>query len=107
MGFSERPKYRARRTTVHGQTFASKKEAKHYLIYRALEEAGQITDLKTQVGFKIVIKGKLICSYFADFTFLDSKGVYCVVDVKGFRTPVYRIKKKLVEACHLIKIIEV
>ena len=63
MGYSERPKYRAKRTTVHGQTFASKKEAKHYLIYRALEEAGQIKDLKTQVQFKIVIKGRLICSY--------------------------------------------
>lgn len=107
MGYSERPKYRAKRTTVAGKTFASKKEAKHYLIYKALQDAGQISDLKTQVQFKIVIKGKLICSYFADFTFVDSKGVYCVVDVKGFQTPVYKIKKKLVEAIHFIKIIEV
>ena len=27
-------------------------------------------------------------------------GYYIVEDVKGFKTPVYKLKKKLVEACY-------
>lgn len=33
--------------------------------------------------------------YIADFTYRDSEGNFIVEDAKGFRTDVYKIKKKL------------
>jgi hypothetical protein len=38
----------------------------------------------------------------------NQEGYTVVEDVKGFKTPVYKLKKKLVEACHIgVKIEEV
>lgn len=57
----------------------------------------------------INVNGSLICSYVADFTYTDNKTEKLVVeDVKGYRTDVFKIKKKLVEATYKpLKIIEV
>ncbi len=106
-GWGRKSKYRAKPTVIDGIRFASKKEAAHYCVLKALENNGAIKDLKLQVPFKCVVNGRLICTYICDFVYLDivaKKLVYC--DVKGFRTPVYKIKKKLVEALHKIHIEE-
>lgn len=101
-------KYRAIRTTVDGITFDSKREANRYSELKMMEKAGIINSLKLQPEFKCQINGKKICTYKADFEYLmvDEEGpdgqigYYIVEDVKGFKTPVYRLKKKLVEACY-------
>jgi len=99
-------KYRAIRTTVDGITFDSKREANRYSELKMMEKAGIINSLKLQPEFKCQIDGKKICTYKADFEYLmvDEEGpqgqigYYIVEDVKGFKTPVYKLKKKLVEA---------
>ena len=99
-------KYRAIRTTVDGITFDSKREANRYSELKMMEKAGIINSLKLQPEFKCQINGKKICTYKADFEYLmvDEEGpqgqigYYIVEDVKGFKTPVYKLKKKLVEA---------
>ena len=101
-------KYRAIKTVVDGITFDSKKEAKRYSELKMMEKAGIITTLRLQPEFKCMVKGKKVCTYKADFEYLmvDEEGpdgqigYYIVEDVKGFKTPVYRLKKKLVEACY-------
>ena len=58
-----------------------------------------------QTSFQIEIKGKKICKYKADFQYFDrtatgpdgQTGALVVEDVKGMRTAIYRLKKKLVE----------
>ena len=102
-------KYRAIKTEVDGIWFASKKEAKRYQELRLLEEAGEITHLELQPIYEINYKGEKICKYQADFRYFDQKKRMRVVeDVKGMKTPVYRLKKKLVEAFyHGTKITEV
>ena len=99
-------KYRAIKTTVDGITFDSKREANRYSELKMMEKAGIINSLKLQPEFKCQINGKKICTYKADFEYLmvddigpqGQIGYYIVEDVKGFKTPVYKLKKKLVEA---------
>lgn len=99
-------KYNSRKTTVDGFTFDSKKEAKRYLELKQMEKDGLIHNLQLQVPFElippfeIVIDGKKRkrrpITYVADFVYYrDDEKV--IEDVKGLRTPVYNIKKKLFE----------
>lgn len=99
-------KYKAVRTVVDGIAFASKKEARRYSELRLLERAGEIRSLQLQPSFPIVINGVKVCNYVADFGYVDHKGNPVVEDVKGVRTPVYRLKKRLVKAVHGVDIHE-
>lgn len=107
MGKPKATKYRAVRTTVDGITFASKKEAKRYAELLLLQKAGEISDLSCQPVIKCTINGVHICDYRGDFFYCDLETANCIwEDCKGFKTPVYRLKKKLVLALTGIKIRE-
>lgn len=99
-------KYKAVRTTVDGITFASKREAKVYAELRLEERAGLISDLELQPEYPITVAGVPICTYRADFRY-KRNGEVIVVDAKGVRTPVYRLKKKLVKAVYGVEVREV
>lgn len=89
-------KYHAQYTTVDGIKFASKKEATRYRELKLLERAGVITKLRMQVPFILVDKsqfGRQI-KYLADFVY-EEDGETVVEDTKGFRTDVYKLKKRL------------
>lgn len=95
-------KYHARKTTIDGITFDSNKEAKRYELLKGMQENGKITNLVLQPKFELQPHfkkyGKTIraINYVADFQYfsvLEQKLI--VEDVKGFRTDVYLIKKKL------------
>ena len=81
--------------------YASKHEMQVAGDLAALERAGKIRELREQVHIVLVPKnGKLReIAYIADFTYFDDDG-YHVLDAKGFKTQVYRLKKKL--AAHLL-----
>jgi hypothetical protein len=62
--------------------------------------AGKISSLEKQRRFDIVINGKKVCTYVADFVFIED-GKQVVADCKSDFTkknPVYRIKFKLMVA---------
>lgn len=89
-------------------SFASMKEGERYLILRSRLRRSQIASLDLQPSYEVNIKNKKICVYRADFRYWDCvSGERVVEDVKGFKTPVYRLKKKLVEAIYDIKITEI
>ena len=93
---------------VDGIIFDSKKEAYHYRDLKLREHAGEIQALELQPAFDIVINDQKICTYRADFRFFDIKLKRTIItDVKGFKTPVYRLKKKLMRAVHRIEIEEI
>ena len=83
-------------------TFDSKKERDYYVILEMMLKNNQITDLKTQVKFELQpsfkFKGKTIRSinYIADFTYVKD-GKLIIVDTKGYRTEVYKLKKKMMQ----------
>ena len=98
-----RSKYNARPATVDGTRFDSQAEAARYVELRLLLRAGKIDRLELQPVFELVKKftthtGEKIraISYFADFQYVDlATGKTIVEDVKGMKTEVYKIKKKL------------
>jgi Protein of unknown function (DUF1064) len=100
-------KYRNVKTTVDNITFHSKKEANHYIILKSMLSSGDISDLKLQERYRIELNGVKVCDYVSDFTYLDKYGIKHVVDVKGVKTAIYRLKKKLMKALHNIEIVEI
>ena len=96
-----RSKYGSRKTKVDGIIFASQKEATRYGILKLLQKQGKISDLKLQVRFKLV----QTVTYVADFEYHEN-GKRIIEDVKGFRTPIYKRKKKLMKEQHGIEILE-
>lgn len=92
-------KYRAIPTEVNGIRFASKKEASVYMELMLAERSGEISRLELQPRYDITINGIYCGHYKADFRFFSKKGVE-VWDVKGFRTPVFKLKKRIVEALY-------
>lgn len=95
-------KYGAKQTVVDGIKFPSKREAKRYGELKLLEQAGKISALTRQVRYRLV----QVVHYVADFVYIDESGVAVVEDVKGYKTPEYKAKKKLMESQHHIVIRE-
>jgi hypothetical protein len=97
---------RAKYNAVRTRGFASKREYARYQDLKLMEKAGEITELACQPGFRLEVNGDLICTYKADFSYRDKQGMPVTEDVKGVRTPVYRIKAKLMRALYGITILE-
>lgn len=103
----KRPKYNNKKTIVNGITFDSKKEADRYVLLTHRATLGEIVDLHLQTPFYFALEGKKIFTYKSDFTYFDKKMNKVIIeDVKGMRTPIYKLKKKLIEAQHKITITE-
>lgn len=101
-------KYRNVKTEVDGIVFDSKKEAARYGELKLLAKVGRIINLELQPKFHIVINGQKICSYIADFAYHNTETAEPVVeDVKGMKTSVYKLKKKLIKALYGIEVQEV
>jgi len=98
-------KYRNIQTTIDGVTFPSKKEAARWIELRLLQKAGLISDLRRQVKFDLAVNGIKVCAYWADFTYIEDAALV-VEDTKSSatKTPVFRLKAKLMAAIHGITI---
>lgn len=91
--------------TLDGNTFASKGEMERYAELLLLQKAGEISGLKDQVTYSIDVNGVHVCKYIADFVYTEA-GRLVVEDWKGFKTPAYHLKKRLMLAVHGIEIME-
>ncbi len=123
-------KYHSNKTEVDGILFDSKREAQRYQQLKLMERAGMICDLKRQVKYELIpaqyIDGKCVeraVTYTSDFEYYvlkplrqktvmaerDAKVIdqHIVEDVKGYRTEVYKIKKKLMLHNYGISITEI
>jgi hypothetical protein len=93
-------KYHNKKETIDGILFDSKKEGNYYTKLKLMQNAGVIWNLELQKKFILQkgfpFNGKTIreISYYADFVYEDKDGLH-VVDTKGYRTDVYKLKKKL------------
>jgi hypothetical protein len=100
-------KYHAIKTEVDGFVFDSRREAARYRELKLLEQAGKIFNLTLQPRYNMMLNGKRLGFYKADFQYITQSGAVITEDVKGVRTAVYRLKKKIVEAQYGITITEV
>lgn len=99
-------KYKNHRVIApNGETFDSKREFYRWQELVLLEQGKAIWDLKRQVRYKIELNGQKICDYVADFTYQTPSGSV-VEDSKGYKTPIYRLKKKLMKALFNVEIFE-
>ena len=101
-------KYKNVKTTLDGITFDSKKESARYAELRLLARSGLIQNLRLQVPYELIPKqqGERAVKYIADFVYTEGDETV-VEDVKGIKTDVYRLKKKLMLKVHGLRIREV
>lgn len=99
-------KYKSRAVIVDGRRYASKKEAQVCENLKLLERAGKIHSLILQPKFPIWINGIKVFTYIADAKYVENDKLV-VIDVKGVRTPMYRLKSRCVKAYYNITITEV
>jgi hypothetical protein len=96
-------KFKAKPTELDGIKFASKKEAKRYRELKTLQELGEILFFLRQVPFHLQAGVKYVC----DFLVFWTNGEVTIEDVKGIKTDMYIVKKKMVEATYPITITEI
>ena len=103
LGLVGKSKYNNSKVTYQGLTFDSKKEFEYYLLLKDKEKRGLVFNIKRHVPLEIQpaftdktgVKHRAI-TYKADFVYTDRvSGKVKYIDVKGFRTEVYKLKKKL------------
>lgn len=101
-----RHKYGAVKTVASdGKTFPSKKEAARYEELRLLQLAHKIHGLECHPKFDLLVNGKMVGRYTADFQYLetvDASGApqlqFVVEEVKGYRVRDYALRKALFKA---------
>lgn len=102
-----RSKYNAKKVVENGQRFDSQKEYNRWCQLVLLEQAGEIQGLRRQVPYVLIEKsehGRAV-KYIADFCYMEN-GKEVVEDAKGFKTDVYKLKRRLMEERYGIKIRE-
>lgn len=107
-------KYKNKKIIYDGIKFDSKREMAFYVKLKLLEEKGIIKDLELQKSFELQpsfkLNGKTYkkITYKADFSYVsveDNK--IHIVDTKGFRTDVYKLKRKMFAYKYGIEIEEI
>ena len=96
-------KYKSKPCDIDNIKFQSKKEASYYKSLKLATSSGELIFFIRQVPFHLPGGAKYLC----DFVEFWSDGEVRFVDVKGFRTETYKIKKRIVEAIYPIEIKEV
>ena len=121
----KKQKYGNKKVERDGILFDSKREADRWTYLCQLMDAGVITELDRQVTFELLPaqyelstvgvrggkdRGKCIeraVKYKADFVYKDQLGRKIVEDTKGYKTPEYVLKRKLMLHVHGIRVKEV
>lgn len=96
-------KYNNQKVEFKGETFDSIKERDYYILLLDREKRGEICYINRQYRIEIQPaftdkQGNKIkaITYLADFYYYDKTvKAWRVIDVKGYKTEVYKLKKKL------------
>lgn len=94
-------KYNSKKTKVDEITFDSKMEAKYYIYLKEQKKNGHIKDFELQPEFilqpSFLKHGKkfLPIKYKADFKVINIDNSIEIIDVKGFTTADFNLKKKM------------
>lgn len=100
---SKQSKYKSIKTSIDGHTFDSRKEAEYYNELKLRLKTGEIKGFCLQPTFILAEEVK----YKPDFIIFNNDNTSEIIDVKGFKTKEYKIKKKIFEDKFNLKIKEV
>lgn len=78
--------------------YASKSEANYAKHLDQRLKAGDIKAWKGQVKVQLVVNGSKVCTMIPDFLVTHNNGRNEYVEVKGYQTPIYKLKFKLFHA---------
>ena len=95
-----RHKFNAAPTLCDGIRFDSKKEAAYYVQLKLRVQAKEVVMFLRQVPFHLPGGVKLV----VDFQEFHSDGSVHFIDVKGFATPEFKAKRRIVENLYPVKI---
>ena len=85
--------------TWNNKTYASKREMEVAKQFWALKSRGEILELEEQPKIELLPKPNKV-SYIPDFRIVWRNGNEEFIDVKGFETDVFKIKKKMFKYLH-------
>lgn len=111
---TKQSKYKNKKVVYNGIKFDSKKEMAYYIKLKMLEEKGKIKELELQKTYELQpsfkVNGKTYrkITYKADFSYVSTEDDKLhIVDTKGFRTEVYKLKRKMFAYKYGIEIEEI
>lgn len=97
-------KYGSKSREVDGHKFPSLREAEYYLLYKSMLQRKQLVELELQPKYTLIPaftnwEGKKIqpITYKPDFKLTYPGGRVVIVEVKGYRTRDYQLRRKLFE----------
>ena len=90
-------KYKAVKVNIDGITFDSKAEAHRYSELKIMQAGRLIYDLELQPEFHHMINGQKMFTYRADFKYIEH-GRDVIEDVKGVCTPIFNLKRRIIQA---------
>ena len=94
-------KYGNKKVKIDGLTFDSKAEALYYSELKIRQKTGEILFFRVQPRYRLLDgfekdgKRHRPIDYIADFEIHHKDGSIEVVDIKGYKTDVFRIKEKM------------
>lgn len=93
--WQKRTKFKNTKVQTAGRSFDSKLEAAGYQLLLLREKAGEIRNIRQQVSVYLTLAR---IRYVADYAFEDvSTGGTIHCEFKGFKTPVWALKRRLYE----------
>ena len=84
-----------------GYHYHSRAEARVAAELELRVKAKDIRGFDRQVWLRLMVNGVKVCSYVADFDIQHNDGSREILEVKGWQSPEWRIKRKLFEATWL------
>jgi hypothetical protein len=88
-------KFNNKTTQYNGSYYDSIKEANYARDLDFRIKAGELKEWERQVPIDLYVNGQKICTYKIDFVERDHKDNEVWTEVKGFKTPEWRLKWKL------------
>ena len=104
MTWPKKHKYGAKRTLYNLRWYASKLEAEYAAHLDSLKSAAKLSERvsrwESQIPLPLIVCGSKIGTFVCDYLvhYADGRKVY--VEVKGYPTPVWRLKEKLFRALY-------
>lgn len=93
-------KYHNIKTEYNGVKYDSRREADFAMELDWRVKAKDIKGWERQIRIPLIVNGKKICVYVMDFVITNNDNSLEYVEVKGFKTAVWKLKYKLFEALY-------
>ena len=80
--------------------YASKTEAHYAAHLDLLVKAKKVVRWERQVRWPLIVNGERVCLIVPDFKVWWPDGKWSLIETKGFKTPMWKLKVKLFRALH-------